>query len=181
VGASEQPQPNWLIVGCVCKPHGVHGDVLVEILTDFPERLTDGASFGLGAEDGPTEFFQAHRVRYHKRRWLLSVEGIRDRNQMEEWRGRYLFMPEQELEELPEGYYYEHHLVGLECWSPTDQSLGTIAGVDVGPGQTRLVVRRGSREFLVPYVPEIVTAVDLDRRRVVIDSPPGLLDDDAVT
>ena len=41
-------QREWLIVGCVRKPHGVHGDLLVEILTDFPERLQEGVRFGLG-------------------------------------------------------------------------------------------------------------------------------------
>jgi 16S rRNA processing protein RimM len=41
-------------------------------------------------------------------------------------------------------------------------------------------VRRDRRDFLVPYVPEIVREVDLERRRVVLDPPPGLLDDDAV-
>ena len=64
---------SWLIVGRAAKPHGVHGDVLVEIITDFPERLTDGVRFGLGGGDEPTEFFEVHRVRFHQGRWLLSV------------------------------------------------------------------------------------------------------------
>ena len=171
----------WLIVGRVGKPHGVHGDVLVDITTDFPERLTDGLRFGLGQADGPTEFHETFRVRYHKGCWLLSVAGLRDRTTVETWRGRFLFLPALALEELPEGYYYEHHLAGLECVSTAGEALGTITAVDPGAGgQTRLVVRRGHRDFLVPYVPEIVREVDLERRRVVLDPPPGLLDDDAV-
>jgi 16S rRNA processing protein RimM len=170
----------WLIVGRAGKPHGVHGDILVEILTDFPERLADGVRFGLGS-DGPTEFHQAHRVRFHKGRWLLSVHGIRDRETIQSWRGRYLFMPEQALEELPEGYYYEHHLVGAECRSPEGTVLGRVTGLDPGVGQSRLVVRlENGRERLVPFVPEIVREVDLGSRVIVVDAPPGLLDDDAV-
>jgi 16S rRNA processing protein RimM len=165
----------------VGKPHGVHGDVLVDIVTDFPERLTDGLRFGLGGEDGPTEFHEVFRVRYHKRRWLLSVAGLRDRTTIEAWRGKYLFLPALALEELPEGYHYEHHLVGLECVAIDGESLGTVVGVDPGAGgQRRLVVRRDHRDFLVPYVPEIVREVDLERRRVVLAPPRGLLDDDAV-
>jgi 16S rRNA processing protein RimM len=165
----------------VGKPHGVHGDVLVDIITDFPERLTDGLRFGLGAEDGPSEFHEVFRVRYHKGRWLLSVAGLRDRDAIGPWRGRFLFLPALALDELPEGYHYEHHLVGLECVSIAGESLGTVTALDPGAGgQRRLVVRRDRREFLVPYVPEIVREVDLERRRVVLDPPPGLLDDDAV-
>jgi 16S rRNA processing protein RimM len=159
----------------------VHGDLLVEIITDFPERLTDGVRFGLGDESGPEDFFHVHRVRYHKGRWLLSTRGVRDRNIVEAWNGRYLYLPEQALEELPEGYYYEHHLVGLECRAPDGELLGRITGLDPGVGQSRLVVRcETGRERLVPFVPEIVREIDLDSGHVVIDAPPGLLDDDAV-
>jgi 16S rRNA processing protein RimM len=171
----------WLIVGRVAKPHGVHGDLLVEIITDFPERLADGIEFGTGDDTGPAEFHEVHKVRYHKRRWLLSVSGLRDRDTADLWRGRYLYLPEQHLDELPEGFVYEHHAVGLACRSPDGAELGEVAGIDQGPGQRRLIVRRGRREFLVPYVPEIVTEVDLEAGTVTIDAPPGLLDDDSVT
>ena len=171
---------SWLIIGRAGKPHGVHGDLLVEIITDFPERLTDGVRFGLGDDSAPADFFETHRVRYHKGRWLLSVKDIRERSTVEGWRGKFLYLPEQALEDLPEGYYYEHHLAGLECRSPDGAVLGRVTGLDPGEGQSRLIVRREQREFLVPYVPEIVREVDLDGGFVVIDAPPGLLDDDAV-
>ena len=170
----------WLIVGRAAKPHGVHGDILVEIITDFPERLNDGVGFGVGTEDGPEEFFEVHRVRFHKGRWLLSVRGIRDRTPVEVWRGKFLFLPEQPLEDLPEGYYYEHHLTGLECRSRDGRVLGRVTGLDPGEGQSRLVVDVEGTEALVPYVPEIVREVNLEGGFVIIDAPPGLLDDEAI-
>lgn len=177
----DEPEQTWLIVGRAGKPHGIHGDVLVEIITDFPERLVDGVRFGLGDESAPGEFFEVHRARYHKGRWLLSVRGIRDRGIVEGWNGRYLFLPEQALDQLPEGYYYEHHLVGLECRAPGGEVIGKVTGLDPGVGQSRLVVRcEGGRERLVPFVPEIVREVNLEDGHVVIDAPPGLLDDDAI-
>jgi 16S rRNA processing protein RimM len=170
----------WLAVGVVRKPHGVHGDVLVDVLTDFPERLAEGVRFGLGEQTGPEAFYETFRVRYHKGEWLLAVKGVKERCLVESWRGRYLFLPEQTLEELPEGYYYEHHIVGLHCLSPEGQPLGEVLGLDGSGGQTRIVVRRGDRDFLVPWVPAIVKGVDIEARVVTLDPPPGLLDDDAV-
>jgi 16S rRNA processing protein RimM len=166
----------WLVVGRVVKPHGIHGDLIVEIITDFPERMHAGVTFAVGAE-APETKHEVFRIRYHKRKWLLSVRALRDRDMAERWRDRLLFLPEQSLDELPEGFYYEHHLVGLACRSPEDRDLGEVTGVDQGPGQRRLIVRRGHREFLVPYVPEIVREVRLDEGVVVVDAPPGLLDD----
>lgn len=178
--AADDGDSSWLIVGQAGKPHGVHGDILVDIITDFPERLAEGVRFGVGDDTGPLEFHHVHRVRYHKGKWLVSVKDVRDRETIEGWRGRFLFLPEQALEDLPEGYYYEHHLVGLECRSPAGDELGRVIGLDPGVGQSRLVVRAGNRERLVPYVPEIVREVDLEGGFVVIDAPPGLLDDDAL-
>ncbi|MEJ2190020.1 MAG: ribosome maturation factor RimM [Acidobacteriota bacterium] len=169
---------DWLIVGRVGKPHGIHGDLLVEIITDFPERLQAGVRFGVGDETAPADFFEVHRIRYHKGQWLLSVGGLRDRDDAATWRGRFLFLPEQALEELPEGFVYEHHLVGLECRAPDGSSLGHVTGVEAGGEQSRIVVRRGSREFLVPFVPQIVREVDLEQGTVIVDAPAGLLDDD---
>ena len=171
---------DWLIVGRAGKPHGVHGDLLVEIITDFPDRLTDGVRFGVGRESHPDDFFEVHRARIHKGRWLLSIRGIRERETVDQWRGKFLFLPEQALEDLPEGYYYEHHLTDLECRSPSGESLGRVTGLDPGEGQTRLVIDTGDGEALVPYVPEIVREVDLDGGFIIIDAPPGLLDDDAI-
>jgi 16S rRNA processing protein RimM len=171
---------DWLIVGRAGKPHGVHGDLLVDIITDFPDRLTDGVRFGLGNESHPDDFFEVHRVRSHKGRWLLSIRGIRERTVVEEWRGQYLYLPEQALEDLPEGYYYEHHLTDLECRSPEGEILGRVTGLDPGEGQTRLVIDTANGESLIPYVPEIVRKVDLEGGFIIIDAPPGLLDDDAI-
>lgn len=178
---SPEDSSEWLVVGRVSKPHGIQGDLTVDIITDFPERLAEGARFGVGGDDTPETFHEVHRVRFHKGKWLLSVVGLRDRTLAESWRGRFLFLPEQSLDELPEGFHYEHHLVGLECRSPDGGDLGAITGVDRGPGQHRLVVRRGRREFLVPYVPEIVKVVDLESGVVTLDAPAGLLDDDFTT
>ncbi len=162
------------------KPHGVHGDVLVEIITDFPDRLTDDVEFGVGDESGPVEYHRVFRVRDHKRSWLLSVKGIRDRDMVETWRGRFLFLPELPPEKLPEGFCYEHNLVGLAAVSASGEPYGEVTAVLPEGGQTRLVIRSGDREFLVPYVPEIVLRVDLESGTLVLDPPRGLLDDDAV-
>ena len=175
--SAESDDRKWLIVGRVGKPHGVRGDVLVDVITDFPDRLIDGTRFGLGDESGPGEFFVVHRVRDHKGRWLVSIQGIRDRETIEGWRGRYLYLPEQAIEDLPEGYFYEHHLMGLECRSAAGEVFGHVTELDFGLGQSRLVVEQDGHESMVPYVPEIVREVDLEKGIIIIDPPAGLFDD----
>jgi 16S rRNA processing protein RimM len=152
----------------------------VDIITDFPDRMAEDVEFGVGDESGPTEFHRVFRVRIHKGRWLVSVKGLRDRSEVDDWRGRYLYLPEQRIEDLPEGYYYEHHLVGLNCVSVSGESFGSVTGLETGGGQVRVNVRIGRREYQIPYVPQIVREVDLEGGRIVVDPPRGLLDDDAI-
>lgn len=170
----------WLIVGRVTKPHGIRGGVTADIITDFPERLTGDMEVGLGPAEGPAKFLKTHAVRAHRGRWLLEWDGVRDRDAAEELRGLYLFLPPLSREELPEGFFYEHHLVGLDCRSPEGEALGRVIGLDLETGgQTRAVVEREGREFLVPWVDAFIRGVDLEAGVVTIDAPPGLLDDDA--
>lgn len=175
-----EDHPVWLVVGQMGKAHGVHGSILAEIMTDFPERIQPGVEVGLGESQSPERNICIHDVRYHRGRWLLDLVGIRSREEVEELRGLYLFLPEQALEDLPEGYYYEHHLVGLECRSPEGDVLGEVRALDTEGGQTRILVRRDTREFLVPWVPELIPHVDLEESYLVIRHIPGLLDDEAV-
>ena len=180
-GSRTPGEPEFLAVGKLLKPHGVRGEMRMEIWTDFPERLKAGVGIEVGETEDSRRAMEIHGVRYHRGRWLLDLVGIRSREDVEKLRGLYIFLPEQALDELPEGYYYEHHLVGLECRSPEGEALGRVKALETDGGQTRILVQRGSREFLVPWVPELVTEVDLEAAYLVIDALPGLLDDDAVT
>ncbi len=173
------PEASWLAVGRVRRPHGVHGEVAVETLTDFPERLVAGVEVGLG-EVAPEFSKVVHRVRFHKGDWLLSFVGAFTRNDVEGWRGLLVFLPPQERSALPANYFYEHELIGCRCVLGDGTFLGEITDLQTGPGGPLLAVAAGTREVLVPFVASIVVKVDPGARTVVLDPPRGLFDDDAL-
>ncbi|MEW5877959.1 MAG: ribosome maturation factor RimM [Acidobacteriota bacterium] len=169
----------FLAVGRVRKPHGVHGELLVEILTDFPERLAVGVSVGVGQAE-PEQFFTVKSVRLHKGAWLLKLSECTRREQADSFREQYLFLPEQEREALPANYYYEHELAGLRCLLLDGREAGTVQRLEAGPAGAWLVVLQGEREVLVPFVSPIVVRVDLEQGCVLLDPPEGLLFGDAL-
>ena len=138
-------------MGRVRRPHGIHGEVAVEIVTDFPERLVAGVEVGIGRES-PEFHRSCDQVRSHKGAWLLSFVGIRDRDEVEGWRGLWLFLPAQERSQLPENYYYEHELVGCRCRLADGAALGEVTELQTGPGGALLVVATARGEVLVPFV-----------------------------
>jgi 16S rRNA processing protein RimM len=174
-----RPEASWLAVGRVRRPHGVHGEVAVETVTDFPERLVAGVQVGIG-EDSPDFHKTVYKVRLHKGDWLISFVDVRTRNEVEGWRGLWLFLPAQERSHLPENYFYEHELIGCRCALADGTVLGEVKELLEGPGGALLTVVGSGKEVLVPFVSPIVVRVDLATQTVVVDPPRGMFDDDAV-
>lgn len=168
-----------VVVARIGKPHGLAGEVSVEIRTDDPQRrLTVGATLRTDpAEAGPLRITHAKE---HSGRLLLRFEGVADRSRAEALRN-VLLVAEVDPAERPDDpdEFYDHQLVGLGVHHIDGGEIGSIAEVLHLPGHDVLAVaREGGDEVLVPFVSEIVPTVDLDRAIVVISPPPGLLDPD---
>ena len=160
-----------LLAGQIGKPHGTAGDVYVVRISDDPHRFEAGAR--LIHEDGRELFVTASRA--HRDRFLVRFEGITDRSGAEELRGA-LFVPEHEARSLDEGEFWMHELEGFDVMLSDGSPVGTLDRVDPGAAQDLLAVSTPRGERLVPYVTDIVVAVDRDARTITIDPPTGLLD-----
>lgn len=171
-----------LVVGRLGRPHGIRGELTVEVRTDEPElRLAVGAVLTTDpVAAGPLTVAAAH---WHGDRLLLSFEGVADRTAAEALRGVLLqadIDPAQAPQDPAE--YYDRQLVGLRVVLADGTEVGELVEVVHLPGQDLLAVRREGRpEALVPFVAELVPTVDLATGRIVIAPPPGLLelDEDA--
>ncbi|MEV4496873.1 ribosome maturation factor RimM [Micromonospora arborensis] len=194
-----------LVVGRIGKPHGVRGEVTVEVRTDEPEarfapgtvlRTEPGAmpppasprSTEPGATAAPTggpgvpfrvpAELTIEEARFHQGRVLIAFGGILDRNTAEALRGTLLVVDSADVEppEDPEEFH-DHQLVGLAVVTPAGERLGEVARIDHAPSSDLLVLRRPEgRTALIPFVRAIVPEVDLAGGRVIVDPPAGLLD-----
>ena len=167
-----------IIVGRLGRPHGVKGEVSVEVRTDDPERrLASGAVLRTDpATAGPLTVATG---RVQGGRLMLRFEGYADRTAAERLRGVLLLtdVPADERPEDPEEFY-DRQLVGLAVVTVAGDPLGELGEVLHLPGQDVLSVRRpDASEVLVPFVHDFVPEVDLDGGRIVVDPPAGLLDE----
>ncbi len=166
-----------VVVGRIGRPHGIRGEVTVEVRTDSPDdRFAPGSVLAADpARLGPLTVAAAH---WHSGRLLLSVEGVHDRTGAEALRGIVLSaeVDDGDVPEDPEEFY-DHQLRGLAVVTVDGVTLGTVGDVIHLPAQDLLsVTREDGREVLVPFVREIVPEIDLVARRVLVDLPPGLLE-----
>jgi 16S rRNA processing protein RimM len=170
-----------VIVGRVRKPQGLHGEVLVEPITDAPDAVfAPGARVHLGTTSGDPSSGGADltvtRGRPFKESWIVRFEGIEHRDAIEGWRGRYLLAAPGDLADLAADEIYRHELLGLRVIDRTAGEIGVVAELYELPQGLTLEVSRSKGTALVPYRAEIVTEVDLDEGIIRIDAPAGLLD-----
>ncbi|GAB4100287.1 ribosome maturation factor RimM [Sinomonas halotolerans] len=163
-----------LQVARIGKPHGIRGEVTVQVLTDAPEeRFVPGAAFIVEpASLGP---LTVRAARWNKDILLLAFREVADRNRAEELRGAKLFVESEALEDGDEDGWYEHELVGLEV-QVGGRAVGKVAALQTMPVQDLLIVDTPQGEVLVPFVEEIVPEVDTERGVVVVTPPPGLFE-----
>lgn len=169
-----------LVVARIGRAHGIKGEVTVEVRTDEPElRLGPGAVLATDpATVGPLTI---ETGRVHSGRLLLRFEGVHDRTGAEALRNT-LLIAEVDPDERPEDEdeYYDHQLIDLDVVTEDGQHVGRITEISHLPTQDLFVVERpDGSEVYVPFVEQIVTGIDLEEQRAVIDPPPGLIDDRA--
>lgn len=163
-----------LTAAIVGPAHGLRGEVILDVRSDDPEVLAPGASLeivGRGAA------LTVRSVRVHKDRVLASFEECASREDAEALRGARLLVEEHEEEDA----WYPHQLKGLAARTPDGEDLGTVTGLTPGAAQDLLLVKTPAGTVMVPFVTQLVPTVDVEGGVVIIDAPPGLFDDQAVS
>ncbi len=175
-GSPAEGEPVYLAVGLLRRPHGVRGEIMLEIQTDFPERLKPGETFYIGSERMPLAI--ATR-RQHNKGLLLSFEGINDRDEIGRYRNKSLYVNLADWPPLPEGEYYDYQLIGLDVVvEETGEVLGRLMEIiETGANDVYLVKSESGREVLLPAIPDVVLNIDLAQCQMSVYLLPGLIEE----
>jgi len=167
---------DMVTVGRVARTHGLRGDVVVNPETDFvEERFRRGAVVWIHSARAD-EALTIAASRIQGGRPDLTFEGIASIQEAERIAGQELRVPEDTLQPLPDGTYYQHQLVGCTVETAAGQRIGEVTRVDGGTGGSLLVVVNGGEEILIPLAAPICVQVDVAAKTIVIEPPEGLLD-----
>lgn len=170
-----------LVVGRVIKPHGITGELVVDVRTDAPEerfapenRLRLKPSRGEGR---PREV-EIESARPHGGRLLVRLAGVTDRTGADALRGNLFVVDSAALPALEDpDEFYDHELEGMTVRTADGREVGTVAEVlHTAAGELLSVRTAAGAEILVPFVTAIVPLVSRGERLVQIDPPEGLLD-----
>lgn len=171
------PNPRYLVLGEVLRPHGVAGELRMRVLTAYPERLAELKTIYIGrspeAPDIKSHKLQA--VRFNQGYALLKLKGVNNRDQADRFRELFVMVAIEDAIPLDEGEVYLFQLIGMTVQTQDGQILGTIREVlETGANDVYIVDSPHHGEILIPATEH---TIDAENRRVTVILPEGLLPD----
>jgi len=169
-------EPDFLIIGRIIKPHGIKGEVSVNVMTEFPERFDAMQQVFLGDEHSAKEMNIAS-IRWSNNKVLIRFEGFADRTAVEKLRRLYLKVPIEDAITLEDDSYYHFQLENLKVITDTGRHLGYLVQVLETGANDVYVVKTETGEILLPATHEVILSIDLDSETMTVHLLPGLLND----
>jgi 16S rRNA processing protein RimM len=192
----------WVIVARILRPRGNKGEVAAELLTDFPERLTQlteiflRASSGAATEPRLTALEACWLSQNHKGQAVFHFAGCNSISEAEKFRGLEVLLPIEKRMALSRGQYFVDDLMGCLVFensrepsvvssSPCSLAsapslLGVVKEVQIAgegvAGTPLLVVDTSAGELLIPLAEDICTTINTAARRIDVVLPDGLRD-----
>ncbi|WP_461224323.1 ribosome maturation factor RimM [Lacticaseibacillus suihuaensis] len=168
---------NLYHVGKIVNTHGIRGELKVVPITDFPEtRFAKGSK--LVIETTPNVAVEVAQSRQQKGMYLLTLKGYTDINAVLPFKGQVLSVAESEMQDLGDGEYYYHDIIGLTVIDQNDQVLGQVSEIlSPGPNDVWVIPRPGKPDVLLPFLNSVVSRIDLTAHTAWVIVPEGLIDD----
>lgn len=173
---TEDSAEETVLVGVLSRPHGIRGELRVEVHSDNPARFEPGSELLLVPTRGPRRPVRVRRFRRVRSGGLIALEGCETRDEAAELQGARLEVERSRVPAAPAGFYYEYELVGCRCFEAVHGELGEVVDLVEDGGGHLLQIRRGTSELLVPFVEAFLERVDVESGRIDLRLPPGLVE-----
>lgn len=164
-----------LKVGVITTTHGVRGEVKVFPTTDEAERFLelDYVLLDTGRELRKLEI---QNVKFFKNLAILKFKGIDNINDIEMYKGRDLWIPREEGQELEEGEYYVADLIGMNVLLEDGNVFGTLKDVmETGANDVYVIDTKDRGEVLLPAIRECILDVNVEENTMTVHLMKGLL------
>jgi 16S rRNA processing protein RimM len=163
----------YLAIGYLRRPHGVSGEIIMDVHTDFPDRIKSGRKIYIGDKHESATF---DTVRVHGDSLLISLRGYDTPEAVGRFRNQWVHVKSKDVPPLPEGQHYKYEIVDLEVIDDQGNLLGRIAEIlETGANDVYVVRDEAGREILLPAIPSVVLEVDMELRQMKVHLLEGLI------
>jgi len=170
---SPSGEPLYLSVGFLRRPHGVHGEIIMDLHTDFPDRLRKGRKLFVGEDHKP---MSVEDIRPHGKGMLIKFKRIDTPEGAGQFRNQWVYSAMKDLPPLPEGQHYQHELLGINVVDENGNPLGVLKEIiETGANDVYVVKDDSSgKEILLPNIPSVILDRDFGARLMKVHLLEGL-------
>lgn len=168
--------PDFITVAKLLRTRGLRGEIVAEMLTDFPERFENLETVFAFSENGEKRELKVEKFWFQKGRVVLKFAEVDSIEEAETLKNFEVCIPESEAVELEEDEFFDWQLQECEVFTIEGEKLGRVQEVMRTGGNENLVVEGAEKEYLIPFVKAICTKVDLENKLILVDAPDGLLE-----
>ncbi|MBI5825290.1 MAG: 16S rRNA processing protein RimM [Chloroflexi bacterium] len=170
---SPQGESIYLAIGFLRRPHGVSGEIIMDLHTDFPERIKAGRKIYIGDDHEAATFGS---VRVHGNGLLVSLRGYDTPETAGRFRNQWVYVKAKDVPPLPEGQHYKYELIDLDVVDDNGNALGKLVEIlETGANDVYIVRDESGKEILLPAIPSVILSVDMEARRITTHLIDGLV------
>jgi 16S rRNA processing protein RimM len=170
------PMEELVAVARIVKSRGLRGELVADVLTDFPERFEDLELVVALLPDGERRELKIEKFWFQKGRIIFKFDGFDSIETAEILRGAEICVPESEAVELEEDEFFDWELAGCEVETVEGLKLGRVKELMRTGGTEILVVEGAEKDYLIPFAETICTEIDVENKLIKVDAPEGLLE-----
>ena len=164
----------YLAIGFLRRAHGVQGELIMDLHTDFPDRIKDGRKVYVGERH---EAFTLGGARLHANGMLVRIRGFETPEAVARFRNQWVYVKSSEVPALPVGKHYKYELVGLSVEDDGGNLLGEIVEIfETGANDVYVVRNSTGKEILLPAIPDVVLETNMPEKRMKVHLLDGLVD-----
>ncbi len=166
-------------VAVAVKTRGLRGEVVANLLTDFPERFDQLETLIAVSMDGKRETLTLEDHWFQNKRIVLKFAGYDSLEAAKALVGFEFAVPETERVQLSENEFYDWELAGCEVLTVDGERIGRVVSIMRTGGVEMLVVENTEnvkRDYLIPLAETICVEIDIEQKRIRVDLPEGLLE-----
>ena len=163
----------YLAIGFLRRPHGVSGEIIMDLHTDFPERIKAGRKVYVGEK---YETLIIDSARAHGNGMLIRLNGCDTPETAGRFRNQWVYVKSTEVPALPAGKVYKHELIGLTVTTDSGETLGVLNEIlETGANDVYVVKNESGAEILLPAIPDVILGIDMDERVIRVHLMDGLV------
>lgn len=160
----------------IVRTRGLRGEVVADLLTDFPERFSALDQVLIKKQNGETFSATLEKFWFQKERIILKFKGFDKIEQAETLRDSEVCVSEENAVELDEDEFYDWELENCEVVTIEGEKIGYVKELMRTGGTENLIVQGKEKDYLIPFATTICTEIDIENKLIKVDLPEGLLE-----